>query len=345
MLSLLGAIFNERLEYKSETAADTLKKERESVFLRTKGLHFRPNVAGAFSSDFLFFSHKQSSREVGFYFAVVAPLFLFCLSFLTKTILRFSFTNAFRLTRVRNRVTPPTILLSLFISFTLPALAQSPPLTITHLTGGCYICTTYQTISGAPFPSNGMYLVTNKGVVLLDGAWDSTQYQPLLDSIYRRHHQKVVLFIATHFHNDRTAEINFLRQKGIPTYCSALTYQLCRENKQPLAEHVFENDTAFQIGGYTIRTYYPGPGHTRDNIVVWFAADSVLYGGCLVKSTENTDLGYLADANLGEWPGAIRRLLDRYPHAAYVIPGHFGWSDNRSLQHTLDLLKAQPKSP
>jgi metallo-beta-lactamase class B len=67
---------------------------------------------------------------------------------------------------------------------------------------------------------------------------------------------------------------------------------------------------------------------------------SVLYGGCLVKSTENKDLGYLADADTTEWPRSIRRLIDRYPHAAYIIPGHFDCLDNRSLQHTLDLLQA-----
>lgn len=164
MFSILGAIFKEQLEYRSEIPADALRKEMEDLFLRTKGFRFRPNLSGAFGSgdefvaypkieigstlaggrtsisgkiaannsssivsviirpnpilriifwfslifgsvfyvDFLYFSHKQSSRELGFYFAIVAPLFVFGLSLFTKMVLKFSFTSTFRLTRVRN---------------------------------------------------------------------------------------------------------------------------------------------------------------------------------------------------------------------------------------------------
>jgi hypothetical protein len=35
-----------------------------------------------------------------------------------------------------------------------------------------------------------------------------------------------------------------------------------------------------------------------------------------------------------------RRPYRRYPQVTYIIPGHLGWTDNRSLQHTLNLLQA-----
>ncbi|HVS97271.1 MAG TPA: subclass B1 metallo-beta-lactamase [Puia sp.] len=214
-----------------------------------------------------------------------------------------------------------------------------PRLVITHLTGNIYVYTTWRMLGKAPYPSNSAYLVTNKGVVLLDCPWDTTQYQPLLDSIAARHHQPVVLCISTHFHADRTCALNFLKAKGVATYSSALTRELCKEHHLPEAEHVFVHDTSFVVGGYTIRTYYPGPGHTRDNIVVWLARDRVLYGGCIVKSTEAPDLGNLEDASLADYPASIRRLIDRYPNAAFVIPGHLGWTDVHSLQHTMDMLR------
>jgi len=174
---------------------------------------------------------------------------------------------------------------------------------------------------------------------MLDCPWDTTQYQPLLDSIEARHHQRVVLFIATHFHDDRTCAIDFLKKKGIPTWSTELTRRLCQEHHDPQAEHVFLHDTSFLAGGYRLETYYPGPGHTPDNIVVWLGRDKVLYGGCLVKSTDAPGLGNLEDANIAEWPASIHRVIDRYPNALFVIPGHLGWADPHGLQHTLDLLK------
>lgn len=190
------------------------------------------------------------------------------------------------------------------------------------------------------FPSNSMYLVTDAGVVLIDTPWDTTQFQPLLDSISRRHHTKVVLAIATHYHDDRTAGLGFLKQKGVKTYSSKLTYDLCSEFNEKQAAYYFENDTVFEVGNYKFETYYAGEGHTKDNIVIWFGRHKILYGGCLIKSTESKDLGNIADANPQEWKPTIKKVLRKYPRPKYVIPGHYGWSSNKGLQHTLKLLES-----
>ena len=69
-------------------------------------------------------------------------------------------------------------------------------LKISHLTGDFYIYTTYNTYEGSKIPANGMYLLTNNGVVLFDTPWDTTQFQPLLDSIKLKHNKSVTLCIA-----------------------------------------------------------------------------------------------------------------------------------------------------
>jgi metallo-beta-lactamase class B len=224
------------------------------------------------------------------------------------------------------------------------SFGQPPPLTITHLTGDLYVYTTWHTLSDGPYPSNSMYLVTPKGAVLFDTPWDSTQFQPLLDSIYARHRQRVVLCISTHFHEDRTAGLAFLQQQGIPTWSSAMTLEFCRQRHENQAAYTFIQDTTFTVGGYSFRTFYPGAGHTKDNIVIWLTKDKVLYGGCFIKSTEAPDLGNLADADVNEWAASIRRIDKAFPPPAYVIPGHLGWTDNQSLPHTLKLLQQYKES-
>src|SRR5438270_2185540 len=99
----------------------------------------------------------------------------------------------------------------LVIGISYPLSAQVGKLEIIHLTGDFYVYTTYQVLGGKPYPSNSMYVVTSKGVVLIDTPWDSTEFQPLLDSIEIRHHKKAVLCISTHYHSDRTAGLAFYK--------------------------------------------------------------------------------------------------------------------------------------
>jgi metallo-beta-lactamase class B len=87
--------------------------------------------------------------------------------------------------------------------------------------------------------------VTSKGVVLFDTPWDSTQFQPLLDSIKMRHDKDVVLCISTHFHEDRTAGLEFYRRIGIKTYTTERTDKLSRERNEKRAEFLIYKDTVF----------------------------------------------------------------------------------------------------
>lgn len=212
-----------------------------------------------------------------------------------------------------------------------------PKLLITPLIGNFYVFTTYN--PAGDFSANGMYAVTSEGVVMIDMPWDTTQTVPLLDSISRRHSAKVIMSISTHFHNDRTGGIDILRSRGVQTFCSAQTLKLAQERHEHLAEYTFTSDTTFIIGGVKFAVFFPGAGHTTDNIVVWFPAEKILYGGCFVKSAEAQDLGYTADADVRSWPVAMRNVIQRYPNPSFVIPGHGNWLNTRALQHTLKLLR------
>lgn len=228
-----------------------------------------------------------------------------------------------------------------FTGLVYSQVSNNKSLEINYLTKDYYIFTTYKPINGNLFPSNGMYCVTDSGVVLFDTPWDTTQFKPLLDSIFKRHNKKVVLCIATHYHDDRTAGLEYYKSKGIKTYTTRQTYYLCKQFSEKQAEYFFVNDTVFTIGKHSFETFYPGEGHTKDNIVIWCANAKILYGGCLVKSTENQGLGHIADSNLGAWGATIKKIIKKYPKRNYVIPGHFGWSSNKALQHTLKLLRQQ----
>lgn len=212
-------------------------------------------------------------------------------------------------------------------------------LKITHLTGDFYIFTTYNLYKGNPVPANGMYLVTNAGVVMIDTPWDTTQFQPLLDSIQFRHNKKVLLCIATHFHEDRTNGLEYYKQQGIQTYTTRQTDELSKKTGKKRAEFLMDKDTVFTAGQYSFQTYYPGRGHAPDNIVIWFKKEKVLYGGCLVKSTVDDSLGNLGDASVEDYATTIKNVQRKCRHPKFVIPGHNDWSSTASLEHTFKMAK------
>lgn len=240
------------------------------------------------------------------------------------------------------RTITTTIIFLLFLTNIFGQTSDSS-LKISHLTGDFYVFTTYNLYKGSPVPSNGMYLVTNNGVVMFDTPWDTTQFQPLLDSIKNRHNKRVVLCIATHFHDDKTAGLEYYSQQGIKTYTTKQTDELSKTRGKKRAAFLIKNDTLFTVGQYSFQTYFPGPGHTADNIVLWFEKEKILYGGCLIKSTEDGDLGYLGDASVNDYATTITNVQKKCKNPKFIIVGHGDWTSTKSLTHTLIMAKELEK--
>lgn len=240
-----------------------------------------------------------------------------------------------------------TLFLTLIFGFSLVLLsAQSKEtkLVISPLTGDFYIYTTYNRYEDSRVMANGMYLVTNSGVVMFDTPWDTTQFQPLLDSIQARHQQKVVMALATHWHDDKTAGLEYYRQQGIRTYTTIQTDVFSKKNGHKRAEFLLAQDTVFRVGQYSFETYYPGEGHTADNIVVWFGQEKILYAGCLVKGADAKNLGYLGDANVMEYANTLKRVQQKFRKPNYIIIAHSDWKNKRSLKHSIRLAEKLRKS-
>src|SRR5688572_15693801 len=221
--------------------------------------------------------------------------------------------------------------------------AQDAKLKISHLTGDFYVFTTYNDYKGTLYPANGLYVVTNNGVIMIDSPWDTTQFQPLLDSIRVKHNKTVTVCIATHFHEDRTGGLAYYKQQGIKTYTTKQTDKLSKKRDMKRAEFIITNDTTLTVGQYSFQTYYPGHGHTPDNIVIWFEKERILYGGCLIKSVDDSTLGNLADANVKTYATTLKNVRKKCKKPTYIIPGHNDWKSTRSLEHSLKMAEKLPR--
>lgn len=216
--------------------------------------------------------------------------------------------------------------------------SQEPGLKIEKLTKDFYIYTTYVAYSGVKTSANALYMLSKDGVILFDTPWDPDQYQPLLDSIRNRHHQEVIAVYATHSHEDRAGGFGFFNKKGIPTYATAATNAILKADHKPEATHLIELDKTIHIGGKQFVIKYFGEGHTADNVVIWFPKEKILDGGCLIKSSEAKNLGYVGEANVKEWPKTISKIQQTFKKINWVIPGHDGWKQQGHLENTLKLL-------
>ncbi len=239
-----------------------------------------------------------------------------------------------------------TILLTIVFIFSLTNIfgqAGKEKLKIAPLTGDFYVYTTYNTYEGYQVPANGMYLVTGNGVVMFDTPWDTTQFQPLLDSIQIKHNKSVVMCFATHWHSDKTAGLEYYRQQRIKTYTTSLTDELSKKNNKKRAEFLMAKDTVFNLGQYSFETYYPGEGHTVDNIVIWFKKEKILYGGCLIKGADDENLGYLGDANVTAYASTLKNVRAKCRNPKFIIIAHSDWKNINSLKHSLLMAKELKK--
>ena len=224
---------------------------------------------------------------------------------------------------------------------------QKPRLVVTPLSDRVLVHTTYNLYKQTVIPANGLIIKTSDGVVLIDTGWDTADdtdnTRQLLQWVADSLHQPVVLCIVTHAHEDRVGGISELRKAGVRVVSTPLTAQKSVKLGYEAPDGILPNDTTFTIGQEPIRCYFPGEGHTSDNIVVWLPNQQILYGGCLIKSVAVFGMGNLADANLNQWAGSIKNVMRKFGTARLVIPGHEEWGDTQSLKHTLNLLETYKK--
>lgn len=215
---------------------------------------------------------------------------------------------------------------------------------LTKINEQIWVHTSYADYMGSLIPSYGLLALTNTGIVLVDTPWTNDQTQELLKLVKDRFHQPIKLAIFSHWHPDRIGGIDSLSAAHIKTASTTATAELAvKAGFQKPQRMLHPQVEVFQVGDLSLETYFPGPGHTMDNIVVYFPQLKVLYGGCLVKPLNMTNLGNMADGDVIQYPNTIQNIIRRYPQARIVIANH-GTSpmgDFGLLKHTLQLAEAQ----
>ena len=193
------------------------------------------------------------------------------------------------------------------------------------------------------FSSNGMLIVRNGKVLMIDTPMDNEKTEKLIVFLKDSMNIEVTKLIIGHFHNDCLGGLEYIKSRGIESVANFMTIDKCKELKLPLPSTSFKDSLVFDFNGEPITCRYFGAGHTADNITVWFPRKKILFGGCLIKSMRSKNLGNLTDAVVKDWDATVKKIIQKYPDVDLVVPGHGEYGGAELLDYTIHLVEWEKK--
>ncbi len=84
----------------------------------------------------------------------------------------------------------------------------------------------------------------------------------------------------------------------------------------------------------SLEVFYPGAGHSRDNLVVWLPEKQILFGGCAIRSLSSKSAGNTVHGDINSWLKITKKLESKYKDATLVVPGHGDVGGIELFKHT-----------
>jgi metallo-beta-lactamase class B len=232
-----------------------------------------------------------------------------------------------------------------------PGLALAVPrmhgigsdVSVARIAARVWVHTTVANLSGTLMPANGLLVERDRDAVLIDTGWTPRQTSAIMSWSAARG-KPVAAALVTHFHADRLGGISALEAASVPVSGNPLTVGLAMEHGNDPPDPLVGVDAAPQRFADVGEAFFPGAGHTRDNLTFALPQSGIVFGGCLVRTIAAPSLGNLDDAVLADWYASLRAVQMRYRNATVVVPGH-GKIGGDPIGHTLNLLAASGHGP
>jgi len=212
-----------------------------------------------------------------------------------------------------------------------PPTALSDDVDLRLLFDGVWMHTTRSTSDR--YPANGLLVLDGDHAVLVDTGWTDAQAETLMAYAEKTLKVPVTDAIITHAHPDRAGGMLAVVRRGLRVHALRGTLE-----RHPVALSLGEIFTVDKTVG-RLQVFFPGPGHSQDNVVVYDDKTGTLFGGCLVKDGASTSLGNTVDADFAGWPTAIDAVRKRFPSPDVVVPGHGEPGDRILWEQTLALVR------
>jgi len=211
-------------------------------------------------------------------------------------------------------------------------------ITLQQLTEHIWLHTTYIDYPGfGRIPANGLIVIDGATAAMIDTPWNDEQTGVLFEWVTQELHATIERVIVGHSHDDCMGGLAEAHRRGASSYALDLTKTKAEQTGLPVPQQTFSDSMMVTVGNMELALHYFGGGHTEDNIVVWIPAGKVLFGGCLIKATNAKNLGNTKEADVQSWPKTVRKVMQVFPEAEIVVPGHGRHGGPELLSHTVTL--------
>lgn len=207
------------------------------------------------------------------------------------------------------------------------------------------------------FISNAGFVVTPKGVVVVDALGSPVLAKKLIEEIKKITPQKVVAVIVTHYHADHVYGLQEFKNIGAKIYAQGegRNYLSSETAKQRLiasridfapwvngstklmsADVWIDQSYTLTVGGIEFKIGRVGPAHAPEDLIIYVPSEKVLFAGDLVFRGR---IPFVGNADSKGWLHALDEIQALNP--SIVIPGHGGYSTNpaEDIRFTREYLK------
>lgn len=214
-------------------------------------------------------------------------------------------------------------------------------LTITRISANAFEhISLLQTNDFGNVPCNGLVVRDNNETIVFDTPTNDKSSEELISWIKDSLHCTINAVIPTHFHDDCLGGLKAFDENSIPSYAYFKTIEFAKDKNYTVPKNSFSDSLILKVGKKNIVARFFGEGHTRDNVVGYYPAEQIMFGGCLIKEL-NATKGFLGDANLAAWSGTVEKVKKAYPHVKIIVPGHGEYGDKRLLDYTIKLFEVK----
>ena len=221
----------------------------------------------------------------------------------------------------------------------IPVVFESENLKIQKLNPHTYMHVSYLTFTTfGRVACNGMVYVRDGEAMIFDTPTDDEVANELIEWVEQDLEAKVVGIVVHHFHVDCLGGLNAFHARNIPSYANQKTIDLAIQDGVEVPQQAIDFSGNLSVGGHPVECRFFGEGHTLDNIVTYLPDESILFGGCLIKSV-GASKGNLADANTAAWSSTVENIKTAYPGLKQIIPGHGFPGDEALLNYTITLFE------
>ena len=218
---------------------------------------------------------------------------------------------------------------------------KSNDLIVIQITENSFQHTSFkQTNDFGNVPCNGLVVRNSNETIVFDTPTNDKSAEELIKWIKETLLCKINAVIPTHFHDDCLGGLKAFDENNIPSYAYFKTIELAKESNLTVPGNSFSDSLMLRVGETKITAKFFGEGHTKDNIVGYFPAEHVMFGGCLIKEL-HAGKGYLGDANVTDWSATVMKIKKEYPDVKRIVPGHGENGNKKLLDYTINLFKAE----